>query len=268
VDSHGHLQSDRFEDPEAIAADARAAGVERLLIPGWNAWSSGGAVALAERLGWADAAVGIHPHDAAREGDDAWAAVVAWSRHARVVAIGETGLDYDRMFSPIPDQLSNLRRHLALALETGKPAILHVRSAPGRADAQEALVAELGAAGVGSAASVAAFGERPPAVIHSFSGSVDFARAALDLGLAISISGLAFRAGEEATADVVPLVPAGRLLVETDSPYLTPPGGPKGRNVPGAVGITAAWVAERRGEGRIALGDALVAAYDRLVGRA
>ena len=119
----------------------------------------------------------------------------SWSADPRVVAIGETGLDYDRVFSPIPDQLTNLRRNLALALETGKPAILHCRSAAGRRDAQDALVDELRAAGVGGPAWAAAFGDRPPAVIHSFSGPVDYARAVIDLGLAVSFSGLVFRGG-------------------------------------------------------------------------
>src|SRR6185436_20055459 len=185
---------------------------------------------------------------------------------------GETGLGYDRVFSPIPDQLANLRRNLELALETGRPAIIHVRSKAGRSDAQDATVAALTELGFGKQRSISAFGpDRPPAVIHSFSGSVDYARRVLDLGLAISISGLAFRAGEEATAEVVPLVPAERLLVETDSPFLSPPGAPRGRNEPQWVRITAAWVAERRaiGQGTAhapaveALGDDLVAAYDR-----
>jgi TatD DNase family protein len=108
-------------------------------------------------------------------------------------------------------------------------------------------------------------------VIHSFSGSVDYARRVLDLGLAISISGLAFRAGEEATADVVALIPPDRLLVETDSPFLSPPGAPRGRNEPEWVRLTASWVAERRGERRgtdtATIGDQLVVAYDRAIGR-
>jgi TatD DNase family protein len=90
----------------------------------------------------------------------------------------------------------------------------------------------------------------------------------LDRGLAISFSGLVFRRGEEDSADVAPLVPADRLLVETDSPFLTPPGGPKGRNEPSAVGITASWLAERRGEAPDALGDRLIAAYDHTFPRA
>ena len=75
----------------------------------------------------------IHPHDAAKVDDAGWDRIVGWAPDPRVVAIGETGLDYDRVFSPIADQLTNLRRNLALALDTGKPAILHCRSSGGPA---------------------------------------------------------------------------------------------------------------------------------------
>ena len=269
VDSHCHLQSDRFDnDVEAVVEAAVAAGIERLLVPGWDLASSHGALALVERFPWLDAAVGIHPHDAARAGAGDWLEVERLARDSRVVAIGETGLDYDRAFSPIADQLANLRRHLRLALETGKPAILHVRSPAGRRDAQDALLAELEAVGFGAAAVGATFADRPPAVIHSFSGPVDYARAVLDLGLAISISGLAFRAGEEATAEVVGIVPADRLLVETDSPFLNPPGGPKRRNEPAAVAITAAWVGERREPAVTSFVEAYDVTFPRLTARA
>lgn len=268
IDSHCHLQAERFaDDVDEVITAARAFGLERILVPGWNGWSSTAALALVDRHPWLDAAVGVHPHDAAKVDAAAWRDIAALAPDPRVVAIGETGLDYDRVFSPIPDQLDNLRRNLALARETGKPTILHVRSAPGRADAQESLVAELRAAGFGGPDVAAAFGERPPAVIHSFSGSTDFARAVLDLGLAISISGLAFRKGEESTAEVAALVDPRRLLVETDSPFLIPPGGPRGRNVPTAVAITANWVADRclvppDEADRSAFGAGLVRAYD------
>ena len=207
--------------------------------------------------------MGIHPHDAAKVDDLGWARIVAWAADARVVAIGETGLDYDRVFSPIPDQLTNLRRNLALALETGKPAILHCRSAEGRRDAQDALVGELRTAGVGGPAWADAFGERPPAVIHSYSGPLDYAHEVIDLGLAVSFSGLVFRTGEEASADAVAAVPADRLLIETDSPFLSPPGAPRSRNQPEWVRVTGEWAAERRGSTLDALGPDLVAAYDR-----
>jgi TatD DNase family protein len=265
ADSHAHLNADRFDgDVEAALERAQAAGLERILVPGWNVDSSRRALELVERFDWLDAAVGIHPHDAAKVDDAGWRQVQGWASDPRVRAIGETGLDYDRVFSPIPDQQDNLDRNLRLALETGRPAILHVRSKPGRSDAQEAMIEALGAAGLGGAAWAAAFGSRPPAVLHSFSGSVEFARAALDLGLAISISGLAFRRGEEPTADVVRLAPAERLLVETDSPFLAPPGAPRRRNEPEWVRVTAAWVAAQRGEALAALGPSFVRDYDLL----
>lgn len=265
VDSHCHLNADRFEgDVETVLGAAQAAGLERLLVPGWNDRSSRRALELVERFGWLDASVGVHPHDAAKVDEAGWAAIVTLAGDPRVVAIGETGLDYDRVFSPIDDQLANLRRNLALALDTGKPAILHCRSAAGRSDAQESLIAELRAAGAGGAAFASAFGDRPAAVLHSFSGPVWYARAALDLGLAVSFSGLVFRGGEGASADAARVVPGDRLLVETDSPFLAPPGGPRSRNEPEWVRITTTWLAERRGIAPDALGDALVAAYDRV----
>ena len=265
VDSHCHLNAERFAGDEAAVLErARRAGIERILVPGWNLASCRRAVELKEAFDWLDISVGVHPHDAAKVDDAGWREIVALASRPEVVAIGETGLDYDRVFSPIPDQLANLRRNLALALDTGKAAILHVRSRAGGSDAQDAILSELGAAGFGSQASLAAFGpDRPPAVIHSFSGSVDYARRAMDLGLAISISGLAFRAGEDATADVVPLIARERLLVETDSPFLAPPGAPKSRNEPEWVRITAEWTAERRHDTPEQLGDGLVEAYDR-----
>jgi TatD DNase family protein len=263
IDSHGHVNADRFDDDvDAVVGAARGAGVERLLVPGWNVASGERAVALVDRHPWLDAAVGVHPHDAAKVDDVAWTRIVELASDARVVAIGETGLDYDRAFSPVEDQLANLRRNLALALATGKPAILHCRSAAGRRDAQDALVAEVRAV-FGGGAAAAVFGDRPPAILHSFSGPIDYAVAMLELDLAVSFSGLAFRRGEEPSAEVARLVPSDRLLVETDAPFLSPPGAPRSRNEPRWVGITAAWVAERRGQDPEALGDDLVAAYDR-----
>jgi TatD DNase family protein len=264
VDSHCHLNADRFEpDADQVIGAARLAGLERVLVPGWNVASSKRALGCVDRFPWLDAAVGIHPHDAAKVDDAGWARIVAWAADPRVVAIGETGLDYDRVFSPIPDQLTNLRRNLALALETGKPAILHCRSAQGRRDAQDALIAELRAAGVGGPAWGSAFGERPAAVIHSYSGPLDYAREVIDLGLAVSFSGLVFRRGEETSADVVAVVPVERLLIETDSPFLSPPSAPRSRNQPEWVRVTGAWVAEHRGTTLDAMGPDLVGAYDR-----
>jgi TatD DNase family protein len=225
--------------------------------------TSEAALAVVDLHPWLDASAGIHPHVAAGVDAATWARIVALAADPRIVAIGETGLDYDRAWSPLADQRANLRRHLGLALETGKPAILHCRSKPGERDAQDDLLALLRDAGFGDVATVARFGGRPPAVLHSVSGPADYVAAALELGCAVSVSGLAFRKGEEATAEAVRLVPRDALLVETDAPYLSPPRAPRGRNAPEWVAITAAWVAEQRGDEPGALGDLLVAAYDR-----
>jgi TatD DNase family protein len=257
IDSHCHVNADRFEnDAEQVLDTSRAAGVERILVPGWNVASCERALDLAQRVPWIDIAVGVHPHDAAKVDDAGWRRIVGLAGDERVVAIGETGLDYDRIFSPIADQLPNLRRNLRLAADLGKPAILHCRSAAGRRDAQDALLDELTQMGPG----------RPHTVIHSFSGPVDYARAMLDLGASISFSGLVFRKGEDPSGEVAAITPPDRLLVETDSPFLAPPGAPRSRNEPAYVEITARWVADRRGSTPDALGDALVDAYDRTFG--
>ena len=270
IDSHAHLQAGAFTwDLAGVIADAREAGVERILVPGWDAGSSAAAVSLAGEWGM-DAAVGAHPHDAALVTDADWAVVVELAGRTEVVAIGETGLDFDRMHSPPEAQLANLRSHLRLATDTGKPAILHCRSGVGERGAQDALIAELRAAGFGGAAVRAAFGKSPPAVLHSFSGPLDYAVAALEMGIAIAFGGLVFRSGEEASAAVARLVPAELLLIETDSPYLAPPGVPRGsvpgfsgrRNSPEWVRITAEWLAKQRGQSPDTIGAGLVAAYD------
>ncbi|MGD0017790.1 MAG: TatD family hydrolase [Candidatus Limnocylindrales bacterium] len=271
IDSHAHLQSDPFDtDRAAVVAATFESGVERLLVLGWDAGSSARALSMAQGDARIDAAAGVHPHDATRCSEADWAEVVRLAADPRVVAIGETGLDYDRMRSPREAQLANLRRHLRLALDTGKPAILHCRSAVGLRDAQDDLLVELWAIGFGEGPARATFGGRPPAVLHSFSGPVDYAAAALELGLAISFSGLVFRVGEEASAEVARLAPGERLLIETDSPYLAPPGVPRGsvpgfggrRNSPPWVRVTGAWLAKQRGQSPDSIGAGLVAAYD------
>ena len=253
VDAHCHLNADRFDrDADQVLGAARRAGVERILVPGWNVASSERALELAQRIPWIDVAVGVHPHDAATVDGAGWARIVRLAADRRVVAIGETGLDYDRGFSPVDDQLANLRRNLGLAVEVDRPVILHCRSAVGRRDAQDALLAEVRAAR----------GIRP--VVHSFSGPIDYAEAMLELGAVISFSGLVFRSGEEESAEVAKLVASERILVETDSPFLSPPGAPRSRNEPSWVRVTAEWLAEQRGVTHQALGESLVTTYDEV----
>ena len=254
IDSHAHVQAEAFEaDRSEVINAARDAGVERMLVPGWDLPSSRAALVLCAQFAL-DAGVGIHPH-VARDSDLDFPAIADLARDPAVVAVGETGLDYDRGFSPRDDQLANLRRHLRLARELNKPAILHCRSKPGERDAQDDLLRAIEEEG------------RPPALLHSYSGPVDYGEKALEFGLAISFSGLAFRKGEESTAAVARIVPPDRLLVETDCPYLSPPGAPRRRNTPECVAVTAAWVAEQRGQDPATLGDQLVANYDRLFRR-
>lgn len=265
VDSHGHLQATSFTDDAAdVYADSVAAGLVRLMAPGWDAPTSLAGVALARDLG-VITAVGFHPHVAAQVTPADRELITGLVGEPIVRAIGETGLDYDRAFSPREVQLENLRWHIDLARDSGKPLILHCRSKQGRRDAQDDLLRELRGAGVGSVAFVERFEGRPPGILHSFSGPVDYAEAALELGCAVSISGLAFRKGEEPTAEVARLVPPERLLVETDSPYLSPPGAPR-RNEPRWVEVTARWVGEQRGVDPDRLGDQLVDAFDRTFG--
>jgi TatD DNase family protein len=250
VDSHGHVQSPAFDrDRDDVLARARDAGLERLLAPGWDLESSRQSARLAEGMSWIEAAAGIHPHVAAGADEATWRAIVELASDPGVVAVGETGLDYDRAFSPRGDQVSNLRRHLALAADLGKPVILHCRSRPGARDAQDELLHE-----VRSVPGV-------HAVVHSFSGPVDYARAMLDLGATLSFSGLVFRRGEEQSATVAAPQPLDRLLVETDSPYLSPPGAPRRRNEPRYVETTLRWLAGQRGEEPSSLAEQLVTNY-------
>ncbi|CAN5552500.1 TatD family hydrolase [soil metagenome] len=266
IDSHAHLQTRAFAaDGADVLATARVHGLVRVLVPGFDLATSEAGLAFARAQGVPTSA-GIHPHVASGADEATWERIRSLAAEPEVRAIGETGLDYDRALSTETEQLANLESHLTLAYESAKPVILHCRSKPGRRDAQDALVAVLRAAGVGGVAWRERFGARPPAVLHSFSGPVDYAEAALDLGLAISFSGLVFRRGEEASATVARLVPAERLLIETDSPYLSPPGAPRRRNEPRWVAVTAAWLAEQRGMDPVVLGTGLVDAFDRFAG--
>ena len=195
-----------------------------------------------------------------------WAEVRELATLDDVVGIGETGLDYDRGFSPRSDQLANLEKHIALAYEVAEPLTLHVRSKPGERNAQDDTIRLLREGGVGSPEWHECFGDRPPGVLHSFSGPVDYAEEALEMGLFIAFGGLVFRRGEEASADVARITPLDRLLTETDSPYLKPRKVKGSRNQPLNVAVTANWLFDLRGDDRDAFGQALVDNFDLFVG--
>ncbi len=234
-------------------------------MPGFDIPSTHQGLAFARKHGLKTTA-GIHPHIAATVDEAVWAHVRELASHDDVAGIGETGLDYDRGFSPREDQLVNLERHIALAYETGKSLTLHCRSKPGLRDAQDDLLRLLRDGGVGSRAWIERFGDRPPGVLHSFSGPVDYAESALEMGLFIAFGGLVFRRGEEASADVARLTPLDRLLTETDSPYLKPRKVKGSRNEPRNVAVTASWLRELRGDDPAAFGQALIENFDRFIG--
>ena len=209
---------------------------------------------------------GIHPHIASTVDEAMWQEVRELARLDDVVGIGETGLDYDRGFSPREDQLANLRQHIALAYEVAEPLTLHVRSKPGEREAQDDMLQLLREGGVGSPEWRERFAGRPPGVLHSFSGPVDYAEQALEMGLFIAFGGLVFRRSEEASAEVARIVPLDRLLTETDSPYLKPRKVKGSRNQPLNVAVTANWLFELRNDERDAFGQALVDNFDVFTG--
>ena len=239
--------------------------MERILVPGFDLRSTHEGLAFGRRHGL-KTTVGIHPHYASTVDDALWENVRELATLDDVVGIGETGLDYDRAFSSREDQISSLERHIALAYETGESMTLHCRSKPEMRDAQDDLIRLLREGGAGSPEWQERFGERPPGVLHSFSGPVDYAEAALEMGFMIAFGGLVFRRGEEASELVARIAPLDLVLTETDSPYLKPRKVKRSRNEPRNVAVTANWVRDLRGDDPAAFGQALVDNFDRLVG--
>ena len=232
-DTHAHLHFPGFdEDRDAVLARARAAGVRRMVTIGTDAETSRAALALAKRHADVWATAGVHPHDAAESDEAAQAEVERIAAERRVVAIGEIGLDFFRNLSPPETQERVLRRFLALARHLRKPVVLHCR------DAHAQILALLGEERVAEVGGI----------MHCFSGDVAIARRCLDLGLLISLAGPVTYPNARALPDVARFVPGDRLVVETDCPFLPPQGYRGKRNEPAYLTITAARVAELRGE--------------------
>lgn len=230
-----------------------AAGIERILVPGYDLASSRAAIALAEaHPGLLDAAVGVHPHFAAAPSDAEWGTLAVLAAHPRVVAVGEIGLDFHRNLAPRAAQEAALARQLGIAAATGKPVLVHDREAHDAVRA--ALLAWTGPAG------------RPlRGVLHCFSGdsalALELAAAGYLISFALPVS-FSSALGPRAAAAALP---DGAFLVETDSPWLAPGGGAQ-RNEPTTALRVAAELARLRGTTPEAIAASAADAYRRLIG--
>jgi TatD DNase family protein len=233
VDSHCHLDfPDLASDLDGVVARARGAGIGRMVTISTRVRRLPDLLAITDRYGDVFCSVGTHPHHAHEELDITAADLVAKSAHPKVVAIGEAGLDYFYDKSPRPAQEKGFRAHIAAARETGLPLVIHSRDAD--ADMARILAEETGKG---------AF----PAVLHCFTGGPDLARRAITLGLCISFTGILTFKTSQALRDIAASLPADRILVETDAPYLAPGKYRGRRNEPAYVVETAKTLAETRG---------------------
>lgn len=231
VDSHCHIDFDplypRIDD---VLANARASGVDYLLCVSVNLEDLPNVLALAERHENIFASVGIHPNE--RDGrDPAVEELLELADHPRVVAIGETGLDYFRSGGDLDWQRDRFRRHIDAARRSGKPLIIHSRAAP---EDTIRLMTEENAREAGG-------------VMHCFAEDWNMARQALALDFYISFSGIVTFKNARAVQEVARKAPLDRILVETDSPYLAPVPYRGKTNEPAYVRHTAECVAELRG---------------------
>jgi TatD DNase family protein len=246
IDTHAHL--DAYEDAAEVLERAREAGVPRVVSVGSGIPSARATLALCDREDGVYAALGIHPHQAGEATEADLAELRELLEHPRVVAVGETGLDHYRDYAPRERQAALFRRHVQLALEVGKPLVVHSRAAD--ADTVEAL------------ADVA---DGVPVILHCFS-STGLLEPALEHGWNVSFAGNVTypKAAELRRAAV--RVPARHLLAETDSPYLAPQPVRGRRNEPAFVLHTLATLAEARAEDAAALEDAIEANATALFG--
>ncbi|MGC8099772.1 TatD family hydrolase [Metapseudomonas otitidis] len=251
VDSHCHL--DRLDlaahggSLDAALDAARARGVGQFLCIGVSADNAAAVKALADRYGDVHGSVGVHPLDLAPGQPPALDWLLQELDHPRVVAIGETGLDYHYEPEAAELQQQAFQLHLEAARITGKPVIVHTREA--RADTL-ALLREAALPQAG--------------VLHCFTEDWGMARAALDIGFYISLSGIVTFRNAEALREVARQVPADRLLVETDSPYLAPVPHRGKANLPQYVREVAEFLAELRGVSYDALAEQTTANFYRL----
>jgi TatD DNase family protein len=251
ADSHCHLTDPQFDgDREEMLARARAAGVSRFIVIGANGDFSHNdqAVALARAHADVFAVVGVHPHDAKTITADTYARLRELAREPQVVGLGETGLDFYYDNSPREDQRTHFRAFIRLARELALPLSMHVRDA--YAEAADTVRAE----GEGQVRGV----------MHCFTGNVDEARALLDLGLYISLSGIVTFKSAHVLREVARMVPLDRLLIETDCPLLAPVPYRGQRNEPAYVVQVAKTVAEAKGCSLVEIAEATTRNTDTL----
>lgn len=230
IDTHCHLEMKQFDqDRDEVILRAGTAGIAAMITVGSDLEGTTGAVRLAEEYPGIYASVGIHPHDAKHFSGEIERKLREWASHGKVVAIGETGLDYHYDHSPRDLQREVFRSHLALARESGLPVIVHSREAAD--DTLDILKEEGNSRGV----------------LHCFSGSREMAAEAISLGFHISVAGpVTFRKNSD-LQEIARLIPDEYLLVETDAPYLSPEPLRGKRNEPAYLVHTARYIAGLRG---------------------
>jgi TatD DNase family protein len=254
VDSHCHLDYlQRDEELSAVVARARAAGVSTLVTICTKLTEFEPVRAIAERFEDVYCSVGVHPHEAAAEGLEGPDRLIELAEHAKVVGIGETGLDYYYEHSPKAVQQASFRAHIAASRHTGLPLIVHSRDADG--DTVGLLRDEY---------DKGAF----PGVIHCFTAGPDLAKAALDMGFSISLAGIVTFKNAHELRETVAGIPLERILVETDSPYLAPVPMRGKRNEPAFVVHVAEALAAQRGLDAGALAEVTTENFFRLFAKA
>jgi len=248
TDTHCHLDFNKFdEDREVVLQRAKEAGVTRILIPALDPESSRAAIQLAEAHSNIFAAVGFHPTDLDKFSEKAFEEIKVLANHAKVVAIGEIGIDYywvkereERAF-----QLAALRRQLDFAASIHKPVIIHMRE---EADAW------IGQASIDLLRILSEWhrelrtGNHPlaekPGVLHSYNGNLETAQKAIALNFFIGVTGPVTYKNAEEKRSIIRQLPLGKLLIETDAPFLTPVPHRGRRNEPAFVAYIADKIAE------------------------
>jgi TatD DNase family protein len=254
IDSHCHLNyAGLAERQDEVLGNARARGVAGFLNISTRQSEWGDVLGTAERHGDVWATVGVHPHEADAHPDLGAAALAQAASHSRVIAIGECGLDYHYDHSDRASQRERFEAHIEAARQTSLPLVVHTREAENDTAAiLDRAVREGGVTGV----------------LHCFTGSADLARKALDLGFYISLSGIVTFKNAKDLQETARQLPADRMLVETDSPFLAPVPH-RGRTCePAFVADTAAFVADLRGETADQLAEHTTANFFRLFSKA